>query len=143
MSLCYRKEYRLKARLALSYHHTTEERETDQHSTTLLEDLTHSQHQLPPGLNFLPVQMKKPMMIGGTPMMIGGTLPMTQQINKAQGTIHLNQRDMILSNRWQRSKRYLVYNYIRGVRAVMGNLNTFYLTSFSRHVSWALFNNHI
>ena len=131
----YRKEYRLKAHLALSYHHTTEGRETDQHSTTPLEDPTHSQHQLPPGLNFLPVQMKRPMMIGGTPMMRGGTLTMTQQINKAQGTIHLNQRDMILSNRWQRSKRYLHYNYIRGVRAVMGNLNTCYLTSFSKHVS--------
>ena len=121
-ALCYRKEYRLKAHLALSYHHTTEGRETDQHSTTLLEDLTHSQHQLPPGLNFLPVQMKRPMMIGGTPMMRGGTLTMTQQINKAQDTIHLNQRDMIPSNRWQRSKRYLHYNYIRGVRAVMGNM---------------------
>ena len=128
--LCYRKEYRLKAHLALSYHHTTEGRETDQRSTTLLEDLTHSQHQLPPGLNFLPVQMKRPMMIGGTPMMRGGTLTMTQQINKAQDTIHLNQRDMIPSNRWQRSKRYLHYNYIRGVRAVMGTWNTSYLTSF-------------
>ena len=53
-------------------------------------------------------------------MMRGGILTMTQQINKAQDTIHLNQRDTILSNRWQRSKRYLVYNYIRGVRAVMG-----------------------
>ena len=54
-------------------------------------------------------------------MMRGGILTMTQQINKAQDTIHLNQRDTILSNRWQRSKRYLDYNYIRGVRAVMGN----------------------
>ena len=99
--------------------------ETDQPLITHLEDLTHSQHQLPHGLNFLPVQMKRPMMIGGTPTMRGGTLTMTQQINKAQDTIHLNQRDMIPSNRWQRSKRYLDYNYIRGVRAVMGNIKYF------------------
>ena len=63
-------------------------------------------------------------------MMRGGTLTMTQQINKAQGTIHFNQRDMILSNRWQRSKRYLDYNYIRGVRAVMGNMKYFLFDFF-------------